>query len=108
VIEEKTKKNIATNINAPDSFIEDINKFDEFFTSYEYADDTIKKTKEKKNFEIELNDNKVILKDQATEKNNNKTKSRFDFIDDKFNVNDDNEEYQNINAILDKYRYTGI
>jgi hypothetical protein len=82
--------------NIPDSF-EDINKFDEFLTSYEYADTTIKKNKDLK---IELSDGKVTIKETDTTVRQVKTKQ-------KISVYEENPEFQNINAILDKYRYSG-
>ena len=97
---EKAVKTTSENIikfnpkSLPDSF-EDINQFDEFLTSYEYADKTVKKNKDLK---IELNENKVILSESTAKPNKTKKLNEFE----------NNPEFQNINAILDKYRYTEI
>lgn len=73
---------IATSFPSTDTF-EDINKFDEFLTSYEYADDIYKKNKNKNQLEqvhFELKDNKVIVSHNKNKNNENKDINEYENI----------------------------
>lgn len=118
-------ENIVINIAKEDSSVkssdtfEEINKFDEFFTSYEYANGLIKnananRDKEKlQNLKMELKNNKIIIsKDEENKQKQNQKYNPFVPVNKSViknnntnnnNINNKDTEFENI--VLDLYSF---